>query len=322
MGSNLEKCYDRTEYLKTICVSERIENPKVSIIVPTYNNAEFLEKCLFSLIKQTLKEIEIIIVNDASTDNTSSILNWFSTYDKRIKVLNHNKNRKQGVARNNGTSIAIGEYIGFVDSDDWVDLDYFEKLYNAAKKYDSDIALATNVRVGNGKTKKRLNITEEKFVTTLQDKIDIVNQAKNPCPTNKIYRKEMLEDNNITWPEGVYCEDKLFTIEAIYYSNGVVSIPDCYYYYYRNPNSTVNSKAKKHFNKLIDDKNKAKRDVLNFLKSKIKEDKVQIRDKEFWATKKECRLFGISIFKIEEAFYSIRYTLFGLRIVRGINENT
>ena len=294
---------------------------KVSVIVPIYNTEIYIEKCLNSLVNQTLRDIEIICVNDGSTDNSMIIVRKFANEDSRIKIIEQ-ENKKQGAARNAGMRITQGEYIGFVDSDDWVDLDYFEKLYNAAKKYDSDIALATNVRVGNGKTKKRLNITEEKFVTTLQDKIDIVNQAKNPCPTNKIYRKEMLEDNNITWPEGVYCEDKLFTIEAIYYSNGVVSIPDCYYYYYRNPNSTVNSKAKKHFNKLIDDKNKAKRDVLNFLKSKIKEDKVQIRDKEFWATKKECRLFGISIFKIEEAFYSIRYTLFGLRIVRGINENT
>lgn len=313
MGSNLEKCYDRTEYLKTICVSERIENPKVSIIVPTYNNAEFLEKCLFSLIKQTLKEIEIIIVNDASTDNTSSILNWFSTYDKRIKVLNHDKNKKQGAARNTGTNVAVGEYVGYVDSDDWVDLDYFEKLYYTAKKHESDIALATNVRIGHGKTKYRLNLTEEKLYTSLQDKCDIQHQAKNPCPTNKIYRRTMLEENNIMWPEGVYCEDKLFTIQAVYYANSIVTVPNTFYYYFRNPHSTVNSRKIL----LIQDKESAKRAVLDFLKSK----EAQLRDCDFWAIKSEKRFLNIPIFKIIESLRTERLYILGLPVVSFQNLN-
>lgn len=160
MGTSLGLIYDIQMKLKEIAFNEVIKNPKVSIIVPTYNNEIYLAKCLFSLAEQTLKDIEVIVVNDGSTDNTSSILKTFADYDTRFKIINQN-HLKQGAARNNGTSIATGEYVGFVDSDDWVDLDYYEKLYNSAKKYDSDIALATNVRIGNGKTKKRLNITEK-----------------------------------------------------------------------------------------------------------------------------------------------------------------
>ena len=125
---------------------------KVSVIVPVYNTEEYLEKCLNSLINQTLKEIEIICVNDGSTDNSGKILKQYAKRYPQVKVIEQ-QNLKQGAARNNGVKTATGEYIGYVDSDDWVDLDYFEKLYNTAKKYDSDIALATNIRTNVRLTK-------------------------------------------------------------------------------------------------------------------------------------------------------------------------
>ena len=313
MGTSLTKIYDIQVKLREIAFEDVNINPKVSIIVPTYNNEIYLERCLFSLVEQTLKEIEIIVVNDGSTDNTLSILNLFAEYDKRFKVISQSHS-KQGAARNKGMEFATGEYIGFVDSDDWVDLDYFEKLYNTAKKYNSDIALATNVRIGNGKTKKRLNITNEVFVTSLQEKIDISNQVKNPCPTNKIYRKSMLEENNITWQEGCYCEDKLFTIQAVYYANAIVTVPNVNYYYYRNPHSTVNSKSRK----LINDKKKARLDVLNFLKEK----QADIRDKEFWATTNECKILGINLYEIKSSLKTEKVCLFGIIPVVEICNST
>ena len=282
---------------------------KVSVIVPVFNTEKYLEKCLNSLINQTLQDIEIICVNDGSTDKSADIIKKFTNKDSRFKLINQ-ENKKQGAARNAGMKIAKGEYIGFVDSDDWVDLEYYEKLYNAAKKYNADMALATNIRTGHGKDKKRLNITEEKFVTTLQDKIDVCQQWKNECPTNKIYRHSMLKNNNITWPEGVYCEDKLFTIKAVYYGNSIVAVPGVNYYYYRNPNSTVNSKAQKHYKQLKLDKNIAKKSVLDFLKEK----NAQIRDKDFWATKYEFLFCGITLYRLEESFSTEKILLFGLKI--------
>ena len=85
----------------------------------------------------------------------------------------------------------------------------------------------------------------------MQDKYDANNQWKNECPANKIYRMSLLKDNNITWPEGVYCEDKMFTTQAVYYANSVVTVPDIYYYYYRRPNSTVNNTSKEHMKKIF-----------------------------------------------------------------------
>ena len=116
----------------------------------------------------------------------------------------------------------------------------------------------------------------------------------------------MLKNNNITWPEGVYCEDKLFTIKAVYYANGLVTVPDINYYYFRNPNSTVNTKAKKRIINSAGDRENAKREVLNFLKEK----KAQIRDKEFWATKKNVKFCGITLYTEKESLHTQRRYLF------------
>ncbi len=284
---------------------------KVSVIIPVFNTEKYISKCLSSLVNQTLDDIEIICVNDGSTDNSLEIIEKIANNDARIKIINQ-EHKKQGAARNAGLRIAEGEYIGFVDSDDWIDLNYYEMLYNTAKKYDADIALATNVRIGNGKTKKRLEITEEKTAETLQEKIDIGNQVKNPCPTNKIYRHSMLKDNNIIWPEGVFCEDKLFTIQAIYYANKIVTVPDVNYYYFRNPNSTVHTKSEKH----TLDKNNAKKAVLNFLR----EQNVQIRDKEFWAITDQKKFLSLPLLTKKESLKTAKYYLLGLVPVleRGI----
>lgn len=274
--------------------------PKVSVIIPVFNTEKYLEKCLDSLICQSLEDIEIICVNDGSTDNSQVILEKYAQLDKRIKVLKQ-ENKKQGAARNKGMEIATGEYIGYVDSDDWVDFDYFEELYIAAKKHNLDIALATNVRIGNGKTKKRLKIEKEQIVLNLQEKLDLCNQFKNECPTNKIYRRKFLIENNITWPEGVYCEDKLYTLKAIFWANGIVSVPDVNYYYFRRPNSTVKSNKQSKI-----DKNKAKKEVIRFLK----ENNANIRDKEIWATKKEFKMLGIPFLTIKESLRTEKFCLF------------
>lgn len=305
MGIFLEKALSETLALQKKCVKNAIESPKVSIIVPAYNTEKYISRCLSSLISQTLKEIEIIIVDDGSTDDTSLIAEEFSKADARIKIITQT-NQKQGAARNNGSKIATGEYIGYIDSDDWIDLEYFEKLYNSAKKYNADIALATNIRIGKNKYKKRLNITKEEVFTTLQEKFDACRQYKNECPTNKIYKLSLLKENNITWPEGCYCEDKLFTAQAIYYAKKLVTVPGINYYYYQNPTSTVNTRSKKHSKVLINDKNAARKAVIEFLKEK----NAPIRDKEFWAIKKEINFYKIPIITIKESLHTERCFLF------------
>ncbi|DAA83489.1 MAG TPA: glycosyl transferase [Cyanobacteria bacterium UBA10660] len=274
----------------------------VSVIVPVYNTEKYLQKCLNSLTNQTLKNIEIICVNDGSTDNSLKILQDNAIKDERIKIINQ-ENKKQGAARNAGMQIATGEYIGFVDSDDWIDFDFYEKLYTAAKKHNFDIALCTNVRVKKNVNKKRLNITEEKEYKTVQEKFDVNIQWKNPCPTNKIYKRDLFISHNIQWPEGVYCEDKIFTLKAVYFANGIVTVPNVNYYYFDNPKSTVNSRKVQ----LLTDKNDANKEVLYFLR----DNNVMVRDRNFWAVTKEFKFFDVPLIKIKESLKTKKIYLFG-----------
>ena len=203
--------------------------------------------------------------------------------------------------------VATGEYIGFVDSDDWVDLDFYEKLYIAAKKHNFDIALGTNVRAKKNINKKRLNITEEKEYITVQEKFDVNIQWKNPCPTNKIYKRDLFISHNIRWSEGVYCEDRIFTLKAVYFANGIVTVPNVNYYYFDNPKSTVNNRKVQHFKKLRTDKNDANKEVLYFLR----DNNVRVRDKNFWAVTKEFKFFDVPLIKIKESLRTKKIYLFG-----------
>ena len=117
---------------------------KVSVIVPVYNVEKYIDKCLNTLVNQTLKDIEIIIVNDGSPDNSQEIIDKYQKkYPKKIKSY-IKENGGQGSARNFGLEKATGEYIGYVDSDDFIELDMYEKLYNKAKKHDLDISICGN----------------------------------------------------------------------------------------------------------------------------------------------------------------------------------
>lgn len=113
---------------------------KVSIIVPIYNVEKYLKRCLDSLVNQTLNDIEIICINDGSTDGSLEILNEYGRRDDRIVIINQ-ENSGLSATRNKGIDIAKGQFIGFVDSDDWVSKDYFEKLYNSAIQNEAEIAV-------------------------------------------------------------------------------------------------------------------------------------------------------------------------------------
>ena len=230
-------------------ITEKVYSPKVSVIVPVYNAENYVERCMHYLLMQTLKEIEIIVINDGSTDNSMLPVKKLAELDSRIKIIEQ-ENHLQGHARNRGIEIAQGEYIGFCDADDYVDYAYYEELYNAAKRNDADIALAENVRVSKTKYKRRLHIESEECFSDILGKLNVCNQHKNECPTNKIYRKNLLTDNNIFFAEGVYCEDKLFSLKAVYYANKIVTVPFVHYFYWENPNSTVNAKKTKNILKI------------------------------------------------------------------------
>ena len=218
---------------------------KLSIIVPVYNVEKYLPKCLESLIKQTLKDIEIICVNDGSMDNSLAILKEFASKDSRIRIID---NQHQGVAktRNTGIEQSTGEYIGFVDSDDYIDLDFFEKLYNSATKSNSDIAIASILKHKNFFNIYNAKYTKEETAITIQDKIKLCEDKKHFFfyAWNKIYHSGFIKENNIKFSEGQIYEDVMFAIKALYYSNKIISVYGTKYHYIEHENSLTKYKDK------------------------------------------------------------------------------
>lgn len=211
--------------------SERIkksDNPKVSIILPIYNVGKYLRESLDSLINQTLKDIEIICINDGSTDDCFDILEEYKAKDERIIVV-HKENKGTGAARNDGLRLATGECIGFVDPDDWVKPNMFERLYNLIKEKDLDIAMCMpdGYDEKNGVIAPFPYFVDENFKNIIDDRIfswrDLSPFAYPMCVWNKLYTKKLFDENNIEYAEGLDFEDHkvifgtLLTAEKIFF---------------------------------------------------------------------------------------------------------
>lgn len=219
--------------------------PKVSIIVPVYNVEKYLDRCLKSLINQTLKNIEIILVDDESPDNCPEMCDSYAENDSRIKVI-HKKNGGLGFARNSGLEIATGEYFAFVDSDDYVDLDFYEKLYNAAKSGDYDLAQGgISIQYGD-----RIERNNHPYENQSFDENGVKNilfpSVLGPDTYDKncsdmstcigIYKLSLVKDNNIRFvSEREYIsEDAVFDIEIFKHIKSAVIIDSAGYYYCYN----------------------------------------------------------------------------------------
>ncbi|MDR3224472.1 MAG: glycosyltransferase [Holosporales bacterium] len=278
--------------------------PAISIIVPVFNASEYLEKCFISLVNQSLRGIELIFINDGSTDNSMSLLKSFADTDDRVIVLEQN-NQKQGAARNNGLNIANGEYIGFVDSDDYVDPNFFEKLLSAAKEHNADIAIAPLSKVRGSRLSIKWDFKSEKIYVSDCDKFITCDQKKNTGPCNKVFRSEFLRKHGISFPEGTYYEDGPFTAKAVHLANKLVTVPGVMYYYVQHSASTIHGKqTQKH----LFDAAKAKKDVIEYMRK----NNVDIPPHSFHYTKSVTKFVIFPLYCVKENIkYEILY-LFGL----------
>ena len=195
---------------------------KVSVIVPVYNVEPYLRRCLDSLVNQTLKDIEIICINDCSPDNSLSILREYAEKDGRINVIDFEKNQGVSVARNAGIESAKGEYIGFVDPDDYVDLDFYEKLHEKAKETDADMVKASLKRKTAGRIK------EDSYLASIK-KSKYYNELYHCC---YIYRVNFLKKYQINYPRGIrFSEDAVFLVKSLFYSNKIEIVDNVFYHY-------------------------------------------------------------------------------------------
>ena len=197
----------------------------ISIIVPVYNAEKYLKKCLDSLVNQTKKELEFILINDGSTDKSEEIIKTYK--DKRIKYFK-NKNQGIGKTRNFGIEKSSGKYLMFLDSDDYFSSDACEILYKEAEKEKADLIVFDYYRVEKGNLNEvkieSFNATNIKADSSLLLKINL-----GPC--NKIYKTDLIKNNGIKFEESLKYEDTLFVVKAIYNAQKIIKLNRFLHYY-------------------------------------------------------------------------------------------
>lgn len=222
------------------------KKPKVSILVPIYNVEKYLEECLDSLVAQTLNEIEIICLNDGSTDKSLEIIKTYAKSDDRIIIVDK-ENSGYGDSMNKGLKKATGEYIGIVESDDFIELDAFEKMYNLAKNYDADVVRSNYFHYKNGKN-TRYEYIDVRDIGRLINPISrnwIFYQA--PAIWSAIYKNDFIKEKKINFlsTPGASYQDTGFNFKVLASTNRVIFTDEAFLHYrLDNDASSVNNPGK------------------------------------------------------------------------------
>ncbi len=210
---------------------------KISVVVPVYDVSKYLRKCLDSIINQTLKEIEIIIVNDASPSSLDNeICKEYEQKDDRIKYIIHKENKGLSSARNTGVAEAKGEYIGFVDSDDYIHPDMYKTMYEQTTKNDVDIVQCNLVFLGN-KYHSPYVKSNKIYLFKSPFKKFFANKYLNNDVKNKIYKRNLYIEDGVTFLQGILHEDELYIFKMLFYANNILLIPYDLYFYVQRENS-------------------------------------------------------------------------------------
>lgn len=219
---------------------------KLSIIVPVYNMAADgkLEFCLDSLVNQTIDDYEIIAVNDASTDNSLDVLRSYEKrYPDKFKVVTYSVNKRQGGAKNEGLKVATGEWIGFIDSDDWITPDYYEKLINKALETGADVCgcnftLVKEHTFEPGETIQCNSPEQCGEFDVKRRKLYLLNSGSMVI---KVYKGSLIRENNLSFPEGIFYEDNCAGPIWAMYIKHFEHIDEPMYFYYQHGNSTIHT---------------------------------------------------------------------------------
>ncbi len=242
--SENEQKNEAVQILQIVNKTQVERQPKVSVILPVYNVGKYLKQSLDSLINQTLKDIEIICVDDGSTDESYDILEEYKSKDDRIIVI-HKENKGTGAARNDGLRLAKGECIGFVDPDDWVKPNMFERLYGLIKEKNLDIAMC----MPDGYDEKNdvyapfPYFVDENWESVIDDRVfnwrDLSPFKYPMCVWNKLYTKELFDKNNIDFAEGLDFEDHKVIFGTLLTAQRIFFIREKLYVYRYNREGSV-----------------------------------------------------------------------------------
>lgn len=213
---------------------------KLSVIIPIYNVEKYLKQCLDSIINQTFQDLEIILVDDGSPDKCGEICDEYTKKDVRIKVI-HKENGGLSSARNDAIDIATGEWVAFVDSDDWLELDIYAQAVSAGEKYDVDILFFNSFR-NTGSKETKMQFFKKEFFSSDKEYIKLL-QAGALCkyvasvpglsfPWNRIIRRKLIAENKIYFAKVRACEDLIYSINCLQFASKIAYI-EAYGYHYR-----------------------------------------------------------------------------------------
>ena len=244
-----------------------MSRPKISVVIPVYNVEKYLKRCLDTVINQTFRDIEIILVDDGSKDQSGRICDDIKATDSRIRVI-HQSNGGLGFARNSGLNIATGEYISFVDSDDYIKLDMYEKLYAAVKANNAETCIFGYHKIRNDKVFfTRTNTLSGTFRG--QDALNTiflnVLGTEPSCPEDfrilwqsswlSLYSLDLIRKYNISFPsEGefvTFSEDVLYNFDYYYHTSSVTIVNEAFYFYCENPNTIMTTFKENRFVKNV-----------------------------------------------------------------------
>ena len=227
---------------------------KVSIIVPVYNVEKYLTKCIDSIINQTYKYLEIILVDDGSTDNSSQICDQYAIKDNRIKVI-HKENGGLSDARNVGIKNSTGEYLSFIDSDDYIDKDMIECLYNAITNTNSDIAVCGKYIEGETGKYYLKNVNSQLKIYNSKEALKsiLTNNLIDVSACDKLFKKTLFKD--IQFPKNKYFEDMGTIYKLIDLCNSIVHIGSAKYHYIQRQDSITKTKFDMRYNDLYEHMN-------------------------------------------------------------------
>lgn len=228
--------------------------PKISVIVPVYNGAEFLRSCVDSILAQSFCDLEIILVDDGSTDESPEICERYAAQDKRVICI-HQENAGAAAARNSGLKVATGKYIAFVDSDDWIDRDMYETMISAAEERSCDLVICDCVKeseTGSQTYTHELpggSYDREAMVAQYFPQLLMPDSMEYPVTISNwllLIRREIIEENRLSFPEGMrFSEDLLFGSEVGYYAQSMTYLKDYTpYHYWQNPASVTHTAFK------------------------------------------------------------------------------
>lgn len=213
--------------------------PLVSVVIPVYNGAQYVKPCLEMMLGQTYKNLEIIVVDDGSKDDSSKIAGKYP-----VKLVRLSENRGLSAARNTGIDMASGEYIHFMDVDDAINKEYYEKLVEAITATESDIACGGML---NEKVRyKTQHFKTRKEYTDTYDKLKVTYVGKWGYVWRYLFRLDFIKEQNLRFEEGRFIEDLTFSLPAVFHAKKLVVVPNTEYYYYYRENSIMTNRDKAH----------------------------------------------------------------------------